>query len=189
MTISESLILNLYLIFKETQQLALGFFREIRDAIFHAQVKLTNLCKFLITRRRHTERILEAVSYSRVTLQEVLQTFRQTRDNHDWIILPLIHLHKEFVKRIHLIGILVGQEFLNIVEEQDAILGLLDILIPFIDEALVVHRIHHRQLRLLDNLMLVEVVTENLRKGSLSRTSLTYHDSIHRDSHVGNILT
>ena len=189
MTITESLVLNLNLILEVAHQLILSLRREFRNAIFHAQVKLTDLSQFLITWCRHTEGILEAVSYSRIALKEIFQSFCQTWDNHDRIILPLIHLHKQLVERIYLIRVFIGQQFLDIIKKQDAILGFLDIFIPLVDEALIVNSIHHRQLRLLNNLMLIEIVTEYFRQSGLTRTSLSYHDSIHWDADIGNILT
>ena len=137
----------------------------------------------------NTERVFETVEDSRIALQEILQSFRQTRDNHNGIILPFIHLHKQLIKRIYLIGILVGQQLLHIVEEQNAPLGLLDIIIPLIYKSLIVNGIDHGQLWLLYNLLLVEIVTKDLGKHRLSCSRLTNNNRIDRYPDFCDILT
>ena len=143
----------------------------------------------MIAWSRQTEGVLETVRDGRVTLEEVFQTFRQTRDDHDGIILPLVHLHEQLIQRIHLIGILVWQELLNIIEEQNAALGLSDIIVPFVHKPLIVNSVDHRQFRFLYNLMFVEIVTEDLGKHGLTCSRFTYDDSVDGDPDFGDILT
>ena len=179
MTVSECLILNLHLILEETHQLVLGLSREFCNTILQTQIELTDISQFLITRRWHAERIFKAVGNSRIALKKIFQSLCQTGNNYDGIIIPLVHLNKQFVERIHLIGVLIRQQFLHVVKEQNAILGLLNILVPLINKALIVNGIYHRQLRFLDNLMLIKIVTKNICQGRFSRTRLTYYNSIY----------
>ena len=132
----------------------------------------------MIAWSRETERVFESVDDCRVTLKKVLQTFCQTRNNHYGIIFPFIHLHKQLVERINLIGVFVRQEFLHVVKEQYATPGLSDVIIPLVHKPLIVHGIDHRQFRLLYDLVLIEIVTKDLRKHSLSRSSLTNDDGV-----------
>ena len=151
---------------------------EFRDAVFRPQVHFTDIRQFVIPWSRETERVFESVDDRWVTLKEVLQTFRQTRDNHDGIIFPFIHLHKQLVERVYLIGVFVRQEFLHIVKEQYAAPGLPDVIVPLVHKPLIVHCIDHRQFRFLNDLVLIEIVTKDLRKHGLSCSRLTNDDSI-----------
>ena len=101
----------------------------------------------------------------------------------------MIHLDKQFVERINLIGITVGQKFLHVVEKQDATLGLLDIIVPLIHEALIVNSIDHCKFLLRNNLVLIKIIPDNLRKHRLSSTRFTHYYGVDAKSHVGNVLT
>ena len=137
----------------------------------------------------NAERVLKTIEYSGIALKEILQALRQTRDDHYGIILPFVHLHKQFVERVNLIGVFVGQQFLHIVEKQDAALGLLDIIVPFVDKPLIVNGIDHGQFRLLYDLLLVEIVTKDLRKHGLSRSRLTNDNGVDGYPDFGYIFT
>ena len=137
---------------------------------------------------RKTEGILETVGNGRIALQEILQALRQTGYDHNGIILPLVHLHEQFVKGIYLIGVLVWQKFLHIVKKQDTTLGLLDIIVPFVHKPLIVNSIDHRQFWLLNNLMLVEIVTEDLSEHGLTCSRLANDDGINGNPDFSNIL-
>ena len=187
--VAEEFIFDLNLVFEKARELVICFLREFGDAIFRPQVHLTDFRQLVIARSWQTEGVLETVRDGRVTLEEVLQTFRQTRDDHDGIILPLVHLHEQLIQRIHLIGILVWQELLNIIEEQNAALSLSDIIVPFVHKPLIVNSVDHRQFRLLYDLMFVEIVTEDLGKHSLTCSRFTYDDSVDGDPDFGDILT
>ena len=189
MSITEGLVLYLDLVLEITLQLIIGFWRKVSNAIACLQTQLTDIRQLVEVRGRQTEGILETVGYRRITLKEVIQTLGQSGDDNNGIIFPLVHLHKEFIQRVHLIGILVRQQFLDIVKEQDTILCLLDVFFPLVDKALVVDGIDHRQLRFVDNLVLIEIVTEDFCQSSLTRSCLTDDDGIHGDTHLGNVLT
>ena len=75
MSITEGLVLNLYLVLEITCQLFVGLLRECRQAILGAQLQLHNITEFLEVWRRQPEHILETVLHSRVILEEVLETF------------------------------------------------------------------------------------------------------------------
>ena len=187
--VAEGLVLDLHLILEEALQLVVSIGRKVGDTIAGTQAQFTDVRQFREVRRRQTEGVLEAVGHGGVALQKVVEALGQTRDDDNRVVIPLVHLHEEFIQRIHLIGILVRQQFLHIIKEEYAVLGLLDIIIPLIDKALVVDGIHHRQLGLLDNLVLVEVIPQDLCQGSLSRAGLADDDGIDRDAHLRNILT
>ena len=55
----------------------------------------------------------------------------------------MVHLDKELVKRVHLVGVSVGQQFLDIVEEQYSPLGFLDVIVPFVNKPLVINGVNH----------------------------------------------
>ena len=188
MTIAEGVVLDFHLILEETLQLMICLRCIGGNAVFDTQFLLADVTEFVVTRSRQTEDILEAVLGSWVVYQEIVQTFGQTGDNHNRIIVPLVHFDKELIQRIHLIGIAVGQQFLNIIKEQDTILRLLDVIIPFINKALIIDGINHRQLRLVNNLVLIEVITDNLRKRSLTSTCLTDDNRIHAQAYIHDIL-
>ena len=78
MSISEGLILNLHLILEETCQLAVCFFRELRNTVLDSKIQFTDIRQLLIARCGHTECVFEAISYSWVTLQEVFQALGQS---------------------------------------------------------------------------------------------------------------
>ena len=143
----------------------------------------------MIVWRRQAEHILEAVLHRRIALQEVVKSFGQSGHNDDGVVVPLVHLDKELVEGVHLVGILVGQQLLNVVKEEDAVLGLLDIVVPVVDEPAVVYRIDNREFRLLYNLVLIEIFAQNLCKCRLARSRLTYYYCIHRKPHIGNVLS
>ena len=135
------------------------------------------------------EHILEAVLYSRIVLEKFLEALWQTGQDDDGVTLPLVHLHKEFVERVHLVRILIGQQFLHVIKEQDTVLRLLDIIVPLVHKALIVHSIHHGQFGFADNLILTEIVADNLCQGRLTRTRLTNDDGVDRQTYGCNILT
>ena len=189
MTIAEEFVLGLNLILEVARELVLGLLREFGDAVFRLQVLLTDVRQFMITWCRKTECVFEAVDDGRVALKEILQTLRQSGDHHNGIILPFVHLDKEFIKRVHLIGLLVWQEFLHIVEEQNSTLGFLDIIVPLVNKPLIVYCIDHRQFRLLYDLMFVEIVTKDLSQHGLTRSRLTDDDDVDGDPDVSDVLT
>ena len=189
MTIAKELIFNLDLILEITRELVICLLGEFGNTIFRPQVHLTDVRQLMIVRGRKTEGVFETVDDGGIALKEVLQTFRQSRDDHDGIILPLVHLHEELIKGVHLIGILVGQEFLHIVEEQDTSFSLLDIIIPFIHKPLIVDGVDHRQLWFLNDLMLIEIVTKDLSQHGLSCSCLTNDNGIDRDTDLSDVLT
>ena len=117
MSIAKGLVLDLDLILEIALQLIVGLWREIGNAIARLQAQFTNVRQLIVVWRRQTERILETVGNSRITLQKVIQTLGESGDDHHGIILPFIHLDKELIQGIHLIGILIGQQFLDIVKE------------------------------------------------------------------------
>ena len=188
MSITESIVFNLHLILEETVQLVVGFMRIGRDAILTAQLHLTNIAEFLITRSRQTECVLEAVLGSRVGSQEVIKTFRKTGYHDNRILVPFVHLDKQLIERVHLIGITVRQQFLYVVEEQDATLCLFHVVVPLVNKTLVVYSVDHRQLGLLNNLVLVEIVTNHLCKSRLTGSRLTYNNSIDAQAHIHDVL-
>ena len=100
----------------------------------------------------------------------------------------MIHLDKQFVKRVHLIGITVGKQLLNIIEEEDASLGILDILIPVIDKALIVDGVNYCQFRFIDDAMEIEIVTENLSQQGLTRSCLADDYRVDTQTHVRHIF-
>ena len=55
----------------------------------------------------------------------------------------MIHLDKKLVKRVNLVGIPVGKQFLDIVEKENAPLGFFYIFIPFVNKPLVVNGVNH----------------------------------------------
>ena len=188
MAVTEGFVLDLDLILEITLQLLIGLRGELRNAVTGTQIQLADIRQLCEVRRRQTEGILETVGHSRITLQEIVKTLWKTRNHHDRIIFPFIHFHKEFVKRIDLVGIFVGQQLLDIIEEQNAVLCLLDVIVPLIDKPLIVDGIHHRQLRLVDDLILIEIVADNLCQCGLTRSRLTDDNGIDGDTDLCNIL-
>ena len=142
--IAERIVLYLQLILEEALQLALCLWRICGNTVLDAQFLLTDLTQFSMPRGWQAEYILETVLRCWVVDQEVIQTFWETRDNHNRIVIPFIHLDKELVKGIHLIGIPVRQQLLYIIEEKESIFRLLDIVFPFIDKTLIVDCIYQR---------------------------------------------
>ena len=178
MGISESLVLDLHLILEETRQFMVGLRCIGCNTVFGTQFHFTDVAQLLIAWGWQAECVLETVLRSRVCRQEVVKALRQSGNHDNGILVPFIHLDKQFVKRVHLIGIAVWQQLLHIVEEQNAVLGFLHIIVPLVNEALIVHRVNHRQLRFLDNLMLVEVVANHFGQCCLTRSGLTYNNRI-----------
>ena len=186
--IAESLVLDLDLILEVTLQLVVGLWGEVGDAIAGTEAQFTDVCQLSEVWCRQTEGILETVSHSGIALQEIIETLGESGNDHHRIVIPLIHLDKELVERIHLIGILVRQEFLNIVKEQNTVLRLLDVIVPLVDKALIVDSIDHGQLWLVYNLILIEIITEDFGQGSLASTRLADDDGIDGYTHLCNIL-
>ena len=189
MGIAEGLVLCLDLVFEVAPQIIVGLIRKFADAVLSLQLLLGHIAQFVVVRRRQAEGVLEAVLHSRVALQEVVESLRQSCNDDNGVVVPFVHLHEQLVQRIHLIGILIGQEFLHIIEEEYSTLRLLDVVVPLVHEALIVDSIHHRELRLLDDLMLVEVVAYDSCQCRLTRTCLAYDDSIHRQAHYSDVFT
>ena len=178
MGVAEGFVLDFYLVLEEARQLFVGIVREGCYAVFHLQLQLHNVAQLLEVIDWQAEHVLKAVLHGRITLKEVVQSLRKSRNDYDGIVVPPVHFHKELVERIDLIGILVGQQFLHIVEEQDAPPCLLDVLVPFVHKALIVHRIDHSQLGRVNNLTLIEVVADNAGKRRLACARLTYDNSV-----------
>ena len=65
--------------------------------------------EFLVSRRRQDELVLEPVAYRRVVGEEVFKSFCKSGDNHDRVVVPVVHFHEKLVERIHLVGISVRQ--------------------------------------------------------------------------------
>ena len=189
MGITEGLVLDLYLILEIARQLLVGLLRESGDAILRLQLHLHHVAQFLTIRNGQAEHILEAVLDGGVVLKEFLKTLRQTSQDNDRITLPFIHLHKEFVEWVHLIGILIGQQFLHIIKKQDTVLCLFDVIIPLVHETLIVNSIYHCQLGFTDNLLLTEIITDNLCQSRLTSTRLTHDDGVDRQANGGDIFS
>ena len=188
MGIAEGLVLDLDLILEEALQLMLGFWGVGCHTILGAQLQLTDVAEVLIARSGQTERVLEAVLGCRVGHQEVVETLGESGNDDDGILVPLVHLDKQLVEGVHLVGIAVGQQFLHIVEEEYSSPRLLHVVIPLVDKTLVVDGIDHRQLGLLDNLMLVEIVADDFSQGRLTRSRFTYYYSIDAQTNVHHVL-
>ena len=188
MGIAKGFVLDLQLILEETLQFLIGLGRIGCDAILRAELQLADVTQLLTTGSRQSEGILETVLSGRVGRQEVVKALRQTGDDDNGVLVPLVHLDKQLIQRVNLIGIAVWQQFLHVVEEEDAVTGILHILIPLVDKPLVVDGIHHRQLGFVDNLMLVEIVTEHLCQRGLSRTRLTDDDGVDTQTDIDDIL-
>ena len=188
MGIAEGIVFCLDAILEQALQLLVCLWREVRNAILHPKVELGDVTEFLVVRRRQTEHILEAVLHRRVALQEIIKPLRQTGHNDDGIIVPLVHLDKKFVERVHLVGVFIGQQLLYVIEEQKTATGFLDVVVPLVNKTRVVYRIDHCQLGLLDNLLLVEVVAEYLCQRCLARSRLTDNDGVDRQADISNIL-
>ena len=109
MGIAKGFVLDFYLVLEEALQLLVGLRCKLRDTILHTKVEFGNITQLLITRRRQAESILETVLHRWVTLQEIVQTLGKTCHDDNGVIVPFIHLDKQLVKGIHLIGILIGQ--------------------------------------------------------------------------------
>ena len=189
MSIAEGFVLHLDLVLEEACQLLVSLGAVVGDAVLLLQLHLGDVAQLLTVGRGQAERVLEPVLHSRVALQEIVKSLGKSRHDDDGVVVPLVHLHKELVERIHLIGILVGQQLLYVVKEQDAILCLLDVVVPFVDEAAVVHRIHHRQLGLLDDSVLIEVVANDFGQSCLTCAGLTNDNGIDRKTYLGNVLS
>ena len=189
MSVTKHLVLDLDLIFEETGELVIGLFGELGNTILRPEIQFTDIRQLMIAGSGNTERVFETVEDSRIALQKILQSLRQARDDYNGIVFPLIHLHKQLVERVYLIGILIGQQFLHIIKEQDTALSFLDVIVPFVNKPLVVDGIDHGQLRFLYNLLLVEIVTKDLGKHRLSRSRLTNNNSIDGYPDFCDILT
>ena len=188
MGITEGLILRLNLILKVASQLVISLLRELADAVFLLQLLLSHIAQLVVVRSRQAEGVLEAVLHGRVALQEVIKSFRKSGNDDNGVVIPFVHLNEQLIQRIHLIGIFVRQELLNIIEEQDTTLCLLDVFVPLVNKALVVHGVHHRELGLVDNLVLVEVVAYDCRQCCLTSTRLANDDGVDRQAHHSDVL-
>ena len=149
MGIAEGLVLYLDLVLEEAGQLMLRIWGESRNAVFRTKLHTGNIAQLMIIGSGQPERVLEAVLHSRVALQEIVKSLGKACHDDNGIVVPLVHLDKELVKRVHLVGILIGQQFLHVVEKEEAATSLLDVLVPLVHETLVVDGINHGQLRLL----------------------------------------
>ena len=109
MSVTEHLVLDLDLVFEEAGELVISLLGELRNTILGLEVQFTDIRQLVIAWSGNTERIFETIEDSRIALEEVFQSFRQTRDDHNGVILPLVHLHEQLIERVYLIGILVGQ--------------------------------------------------------------------------------
>ena len=188
MSVTEGVVLYFQLVLEIAVQLMISLRTISSNAILNAQLLLTNVTQILTAWGRQAEGILKAVLCRRVGYQEVVQTLRQTGNHHDGILAPFVHLDKQLVERIHLIGITVGQQFLHIIEEKNAILGFLHIVVPLVDKALIVYCVNHRQLGLVDNLVLIEIVAYHFCQGRLTRSRLTDNNRIDAQTHVHDVL-
>ena len=101
------------------------------------------MIEFYESRSGKIELVLESVGYGWVVGQKVVKTSCETGYNNDGVVIPMVHLDKELVKRVHLIGISVRQQFLDIVEKQYATLGFLDVIVPFVNKPLVINGVNH----------------------------------------------
>ena len=188
-TIAERVVFRLHLMLEIAAQLALSLRRVRRDAVFVLQFQLTNVAQFLTTRCRQSEGVLETVLCCWVGGQEVVQSLGQSGNDDNGVLVPLVHLDKELVQRIHLIGVAVWQQLLHIVKEEDAPLGFLDVVVPLVNKALVVDGIDHRQFGFVDDFMLIEIVAYHLCQGCLAGTRLADDDGIHAQAHLHDVLS
>ena len=187
MSITKGLVLRLQLILEETLQLMLGFWSVGCNTIFRTQLHLTHVAQLLITGGRQTEGVLKTILGSRIGYEEIVKSLGQTSHDDNRILIPLVHLDEQLIERVHLVRIAIRQQFLNIIKEQDSILCLLDIVIPLIDKTLIVYSINHRQLGLLNNLMLVEIISYDFRQSSFTGTCFTYYNSINTQADLHDI--
>ena len=162
MAVAKGVVLDFHLILEEAQQLAVGLWREVGKAILGAQLHFTDVAQLLIAWCGYSECVFETILRGRVRCQEIVQALGQTSNDNDGIFVPFVHLDKQFIQRIDLVGVAVGQQLLDIVEEENAPLGVFHILVPLVDKALIVDSIDHRQLGLLYDFMLLEIVSNNL---------------------------
>ena len=186
---AESLVFGLHLIFEELRQLALCIKAETIQSVFCSQHVAANQGEFLISRCGQVELIFESVAHRGVVGDEIVKTTCQSRYYHYGVVVPMVHLHKQLVERIDLVGIAVGKQFLNIVEKENAALRLLNVVVPLIHKACVIHRVHECEFWLCYNLVLVEIVPYHLGKHGLAGSCLTYYYCIDAQSHTGDVLS
>ena len=187
--IAEGVVLDLHLILEEALQLMVGSRRIGCYAVFGAQFLFTDVAEFLRSWGRQSESVLETILRRRVGSQEIVKSLGQTRNHDDGVVAPLVHLDKQLVEGVHLIGVAVGQQLLYVVKEQDATLGLLYVIVPLVDKSLIVHSVYHRQLRFINNLMLVEVVANHFCQCRLTSTRLTNDNRVHAQADIHYVLT
>ena len=140
---AEGLILGFHPILEVCLQFLLSLRGIACDAILHLELAAAYLIKFHKARCGQVELIFESVCNGRVIVEEVIESARETRNHHDGVVFPMIHLNKKLVKRVHLVGIPVGKQFLDIVEKENATLGFFYIFIPFVNKPLVVNGVNH----------------------------------------------
>ena len=102
-SVSEALVFLFQLVFEVSCQLMFSLKTKAVETVFRTQYSSTYLREVLIVRGRKVEFILEAVTYGGIIGDEVLESSCETRDDDDRSVVPVVHLHEEFVERVHLV--------------------------------------------------------------------------------------
>ena len=78
-------------------ELALGSRGKLRETVFMLQHLMTDGTQLVASGGGQTEDILESAHYRGVVKQKLVKTARKTGDDHDGVVVPMVHLNKEFV--------------------------------------------------------------------------------------------
>ena len=91
---TECLVLGLYPILEVSLQFLLSLRRITRYSILRLELLAAYLIQFHKAWCRQIELILESIGHRRIIGEEIVKSLCQTGDNHNGIIIPMVHLDK-----------------------------------------------------------------------------------------------